>query len=199
MLRPCSFFISFARLWLFLSCFAMPSAALAETIPATVTYLEDTIDGLFHPQVAIDGRLTDFAEPADAALATTNSCIFSSKSIRSCWINGYGYWSCWLDFYHTGCNGDTPGWRSAEIYVSRVPNCFLPYIPQNGQCVKPAYSCPSDGGWILSSDQQTCLRCPDPAKPILTPEGACIGAPDKATGPQDCQSSSSNSLDSFIE
>lgn len=168
-------FIAFARLWLFLIFFVVSTVVLAETIPATVTYAEDSIDGLFHPQVAVNGVLTDFAEPAEAALATTNSCIFSSKSVRSCWINGYGYWSCWLDFYHTGCNGDTPGWRSAEIYVSKVPNCYLPYTPQNGQCVKPVYSCPSNGGWTLSSDQQSCTRPDCPAGYERDPNtGTCL-------------------------
>jgi len=80
-----------------------------------------------------------------------------------------------------------------------VEGCPANSVWNGSDCVAMTYSCPSGGGWILSADQQTCSRCPDPAKPILTPEGACIGAPDKATGTQDCQSSSSNSSDPFLE
>lgn len=52
------------------------------------------------------------------------------------------------------------------------------------------FSCPSIGTWTLSIDKRTCTGCPDPTKPILTLEGACIGPPNKDVGDQDCRQSS---------
>jgi len=202
-----------AGLWLFLICFAIPSASLAETIPSLTTQTYSTVPLKHFPAHSVSQGCStllhikfDTATEAGASAfacqqyLTTNKCIYGDGHFDyAVYPDANGKWY----YVASGPRYNCDGYGTYFTYVS------VPQYPANGcpdgftntgtNCVKTTYTCPPDGGWILSSDRQTCSRCPDPAKPILTPEGACIGAPDKATGNQDCQSSSSNSSDPFLE
>lgn len=94
-------------------------------------------------------------------------------------VNGWVVprYTCLL-FYLCSCSDNGIYKREGSISVYKS-DCVTGEKVGN-TCI--TYSCPSSGGWTLSSDKQTCSRCPDPAFPILTSDNACVGAEDKSTG-----------------
>lgn len=177
----------FARFWLLLFCCTVSSSALAETIPSTQTQVGTPVSGYWfeggvfpNPHEAcfskwpyhgnwggVPGWYSQQAEQVQYWDASTSSWV----------VTGY---TCLL-FYKCNCSDN--GIQKHEGSISLYGSYCTVGEKVGNTCV--SYTCPTTGGWILSPDQQTCSRCPDPAAPILTPEGACVGPQDKGT---DCES-----------
>lgn len=148
------FFIFLARFWLFLIFFAGSSVATAETIPSTISgYICNDGDSAAIIRAAVQ---------QDPKYLSQNLIVGAVVEFSGLYYSGvYDRWVCNVKFIVS--DGYITPWHGP---VSADVN----------------YTCPSTGGWTLSSDEQTCSRCPDTNLPILTPEGACVGLPDKGAG-----------------
>lgn len=168
------------------------SSAFAETISSILTV--DQREAVYSwSAINVCGPYTcsgTLQETCNCTAAKSTGCGADPTVTLSCAVIN----ELTAGMYFVNNRGES-GWSYATRYCDQE----YPFNPTTLKCEKKTYTCPSTGGWTLSSDRQTCSRCPDSNLPILTPEGSCIGPMDKITGTQDCQSSNGHSSDPFLE